>query len=302
MHKFQEFGPVTNVYLLAHKFCAFVTYENRNHAELAINRLYGNLYLGGKKVQLDWGRSRSDEWATAASYYPNGTAFRPTGKSIWNDKPSGNADGEQVDNDQEMPDEQEQLEQKEELEPNKLSEEDKEYLRSKGILPPEPPPMQDPVVMPAPPGMMTQFQARQIAQGRAKSAFEQQYQTMTYNYGEAHLASGEFADRDLSLESRMMNMASQYHYPQAFPLHHGYNYSASYMQEYNAQMQRYYDYQQKGQGQGQGQGKGKEKDEQEEQEEGGEGEENENENENEEENQEDEEQVEEESGKEEKEE
>jgi len=55
---FSSFGPIQSVHIVAEKKIGFVTYAHRQNAEEAIAKLYDCLFVSGRRLRLDWGKSR----------------------------------------------------------------------------------------------------------------------------------------------------------------------------------------------------------------------------------------------------
>jgi hypothetical protein len=54
---FIPYGEVKKVKILLKNYCAFVTFNDRNSAENAMNNLYNKFMIKGEKFKLQWGRS-----------------------------------------------------------------------------------------------------------------------------------------------------------------------------------------------------------------------------------------------------
>lgn len=56
---FYQFGELRSVTVVGKQNCAFVTYTNREAAELAIERSFQKLVIHGQKLSIRWGRSQA---------------------------------------------------------------------------------------------------------------------------------------------------------------------------------------------------------------------------------------------------
>merc|ERR1719436_487278 len=55
---FSPYGTIESIRLLHSKKIGFDTFMNRPEAEAAITKLYDCLFVKGKRLRLDWGKSR----------------------------------------------------------------------------------------------------------------------------------------------------------------------------------------------------------------------------------------------------
>lgn len=65
--KFYVFGEIRSIRMVPKQCCAFVTFVTREVAEEAASKLYRILEIGGKKVQLMWGRPKEKQQEAGAS-------------------------------------------------------------------------------------------------------------------------------------------------------------------------------------------------------------------------------------------
>ncbi|KAL1395473.1 hypothetical protein pipiens_011227 [Culex pipiens pipiens] len=75
---FYHYGEIRSVSLVPRQQCAFVQYTKRSAAELAAEKTFNKLVLGGKKLTIKWAHSQAKSTAYAQSSVPrNNRMFDP---------------------------------------------------------------------------------------------------------------------------------------------------------------------------------------------------------------------------------
>uniref|UniRef100_A0A1Q3F1B3 Pre-mRNA-splicing factor RBM22 n=1 Tax=Culex tarsalis TaxID=7177 RepID=A0A1Q3F1B3_CULTA len=75
---FYHYGEIRSVSLVPRQQCAFVQYTKRSAAELAAEKTFNKLVLGGKKLTIKWAHSQAKSTAYAQSSVPrNNRIFDP---------------------------------------------------------------------------------------------------------------------------------------------------------------------------------------------------------------------------------
>ena len=73
---FNLYGDIQNISMVYDKNIAFVQFHTRIAAEEAINKLHNNLTINGKKLQLNWTKSKSGQHATSHTHTESHTLDR----------------------------------------------------------------------------------------------------------------------------------------------------------------------------------------------------------------------------------
>eukprot|EP00485_Elphidium_margaritaceum_P003201 CAMPEP_0202688990 /NCGR_PEP_ID=MMETSP1385-20130828/4365_1 /ASSEMBLY_ACC=CAM_ASM_000861 /TAXON_ID=933848 /ORGANISM="Elphidium margaritaceum" /LENGTH=446 /DNA_ID=CAMNT_0049344063 /DNA_START=44 /DNA_END=1384 /DNA_ORIENTATION=+ len=172
--KLQSYGEILSVVLLHDKKCAFVTFATREMAEQTMTALFDQLYLNKRKCQLNWARPKNEQHTNQNNN--NNSHETDKEETAQNDKhekddapPAGQGEKEsaQTDNQNEKSGHVES----DEVDVTQLTEDEKTYLRTKGIMAPALPPLPD---------------ASAVAQNVPYVAKRgTQYQSMTEHYNEA---------------------------------------------------------------------------------------------------------------------
>ncbi|XP_037509939.1 LOW QUALITY PROTEIN: pre-mRNA-splicing factor RBM22-like [Rhipicephalus sanguineus] len=76
---FYQYGEIRGVTMLARQQCAFVQFTNRVSAELAADKTFNKLILGGRRLVIKWGTPAGRQ-ATPSG--PEGTEGRPSGPPL----------------------------------------------------------------------------------------------------------------------------------------------------------------------------------------------------------------------------
>uniref|UniRef100_A0A0V0G8K8 Pre-mRNA-splicing factor RBM22 n=2 Tax=Triatominae TaxID=70999 RepID=A0A0V0G8K8_TRIDM len=62
---FYQFGEIRSVTLVPRQMCAFIQYVNRIPAELAAEKTFNKLILGGRRLNIKWGKSQGRQGTSA---------------------------------------------------------------------------------------------------------------------------------------------------------------------------------------------------------------------------------------------
>lgn len=73
--QFYQYGEIRNVTLVQKQQCAFVQFTKRSAAELAAEKTFNKLVLGGKKLSIRWAYSQAKQAAAGSS--SSQTPLRP---------------------------------------------------------------------------------------------------------------------------------------------------------------------------------------------------------------------------------
>ena len=119
--------------LLPDRKCGFVTFATRENAESAMSSLFDLFYLNKRKCELNWARSKGDTGNTTISSKNMGHSKRV-------DAGKGQKSG---DNGQEKS--YTATSHSNNVQAAPVTADEQEFLKSQGILPPQLPPMPDPV-------------------------------------------------------------------------------------------------------------------------------------------------------------
>ena len=138
---FNKYGEITSINLLHDRKCGFITFGLRENAEQAMTELYDMLYLNKKKCELNWARSKPKPNV-------NGTTEQEMKENINTNMDTNTDNNVNVEEEKKYNDQNVNNKTNEYL-PNDvnhaaITEEEKEYLAKKGILPPKLPPLPDP--------------------------------------------------------------------------------------------------------------------------------------------------------------
>jgi pre-mRNA-splicing factor RBM22/SLT11 len=68
--QFYQYGEIRNVTLVPKQQCAFVQFTKRSSAELAADKSFNKLVLGGKKLSIRWAYSQAKQAAASSSQVP----------------------------------------------------------------------------------------------------------------------------------------------------------------------------------------------------------------------------------------
>ena len=152
------------VALLPDRKCGFVTFATRENAESAMSSLFDLFYLNKRKCELNWARSKGDSGNTTNSSNRMGSS--QIGMSTSNDSEKAQKIG---DNEQGT---SSSTSHSKPVYAAPMTAEEQRFLKSQGILPPQLPPMPDPIAC-----------ANTAYVGKTSTA----YKSMTAHYKEAKI-------------------------------------------------------------------------------------------------------------------
>merc|ERR1719242_2190240 len=129
-NKLKEYGEITTVALLPDRKCGFVTFGTRENAENAMSSLFDVFYLNKRKCELNWARSKGDKGnTTSSSDAKNSNTNTEAEKTKSNESGKGTSSTSHSNTIPTAP----------------ITRDEQEFLKRQGIVPPNLPPMPDPI-------------------------------------------------------------------------------------------------------------------------------------------------------------
>lgn len=74
---FYQFGEIRSITMVPRQMCAFIQYVNRIPAELAAEKTFNKLILGGRRLNIKWGKSQGRTNAAGGGAASGEDAYEP---------------------------------------------------------------------------------------------------------------------------------------------------------------------------------------------------------------------------------